>query len=124
MKKYLFLTLVLAFTFSVTAQKLPTIKKISNDTVEETVKMTDNLDEQVKTALLKDKGLQKEAFSFLKSNPETTTAFAGLASKSMGSSSSDLIKSVLGDKDLASAAINYIVSNPKLLEKAMKIVGM
>jgi hypothetical protein len=124
MKKYLFLTLVMAFTFSVSAQKLPSTKKLSKEAVDKTVKVTENTEEQVKTALLKDKGLQKEALSFLKSNPETTVAMAGLATKSMGSSSSDLMKSVLGNKDLATAAINYITSNPKLLQKAMKIVGM
>ena len=114
----------MAFTFSVSAQKLPSTKKLSKEAVDKTVKVTENTEEQVKTALLKDKGLQKEALSFLKSNPETTVAMAGLATKSMGSSSSDLMKSVLGNKDLATAAINYITSNPKLLQKAMKIVGM
>ena len=104
------------------AQKLPTSKKLSKETVEKTVKATDGVESQIKTALLKDEGLQKEAFNFLKSNPETSSAFAGLAAKKLGSSS--LIKSVLGDSDLANAAINYIASNPKLLEKAMKIVGM
>lgn len=123
MKKYLFLSLVLAFTLSVTAQKLPPTNKISKESIEQTAKKTDKVEEQVKSALLKDKGLQKEAFNFLKSNPETTSAFAGLASKNIGSSSG-LMKSVLGDSDLASAAVDYIMKNPKLLEKAMKIVGL
>jgi dsDNA-binding SOS-regulon protein len=83
MKKYLFLTLVMAFTFSVSAQKLPSTKKLSKEAVDKTVKVTENTEEQVKTALLKDKGLQKEALSFLKSNPETTVAMA-LDSTSIG----------------------------------------
>lgn len=122
MKKYAFLFFVSFFVCSMSAQKLPTSKKLSKETVEKTVKATDGVESQIKTALLKDEGLQKEAFNFLKSNPETSSAFAGLAAKKLGSSS--LIKSVLGDSDLANAAINYIASNPKLLEKAMKIVGM
>lgn len=123
MKKYVFSILALAFAFTVSAQEIPSSKKLSKETAEKATKVSNNVDEQVKEALLKDKGLQKEAFSFLKSNPKTTAAFTGLSSKSMGSSS-DLIKSVLGDQDLASAAINYITSNPELLQKAMKIAGM
>ncbi len=122
MKKYAFLFFVSFFVCSMSAQKLPTSKKLSKETVEKTIKATVGVESQIKTALLKDEGLQKEAFNFLKSNPETSSAFAGLAAKKLGSSS--LIKSVLGDSDLANAAINYIASNPKLLEKAMKIVGM
>jgi hypothetical protein len=122
MKKYVFLVFVLFSAYSVSAQKLPTTKKLSKETVMEKAKVSEDVKAQVKTALLKDKGLQKEAFNFLKSNPETSSAFAGLAAKKLGSSS--LIKSVLGDSDLANAAINYVASNPKLLEKAMKIIGM
>jgi hypothetical protein len=34
------------------------------------------------------------------------------------------MKSILGDKNLSTAAIEYISSNPELLSKAMKIIGM
>jgi hypothetical protein len=44
--------------------------------------------------------------------------------KNSGDSSEGLMQSILGDKPLAMAAIQYISNNPKLLEKAMKLVGM
>jgi len=121
MKNYFFLLFVVMFSFSMSAQDLPSVKKVTDKT-EKTLKDT-NVDEQVSKALLKDEGLQREAFNFLKSNPDTKSSFMGLLGKNKGSSK-DLIKSVLGNKELATAAINYIKDNPKLLEKAMKIVGM
>jgi len=121
MKNYFFLLFIAMFSLSLSAQNLPSVKNVT-DNAEKTIKNKD-VDEQVSNALLKDEGLQKEAFNFLKSNPKTKSSFLGLLEKNKGSST-DLIKSVLGNKDLATAAINYIKDNPKLLEKAMKIVGL
>jgi hypothetical protein len=122
MKNYIFLLFVVLFSFSLAAQDIPSVKSVKKS-AEKAVVENKDVDEQISTALLKDEGLQREAFNFLKSNPDTKSSFASLLSKNK-SSSSDLIKSVLGNKDLATAAINYIKDNPKLLEKAMKIVGL
>ena len=123
MKHYFFLLFVVMFSLSLSAQDLPSVKKVTDKTEKALKNNNQDVDKQISTALLKDEGLQREAFNFLKSNPDTKSSFMGLLGKNKGSSK-DLIKSVLGDKDLATAAIDYIKDNPKLLEKAMKIVGL
>ena len=82
-----------------------------------------DMEGQITEALKKDEGLQKEAINYLKNNPETAVSLAGMAKKS-GGSNKGLMKSILGDKDLTAAAIEFISSNPELLSKAMKVIGM
>ena len=62
-------------------------------------------------------------FDHLKSNPDTKDALMGLAAKNAGGLKG-MMKSVLGDKSLSQAAVDYISKNPDLLQKAMGIVGM
>jgi ABC-type proline/glycine betaine transport system substrate-binding protein len=123
MIKLLFFTFLFAFTATVSAQKLPSTKDLKKDTLETVSKEKPNVDDQVKKALMKDEGLQKETINYLKSNPETAKSLAGMAVENKGSNSG-LMKSILGDKDLSAAAIDFITKNPKLLNKAMKFVGM
>lgn len=122
MKNYFFLLIVVMFSMSLSAQDLPSVKKVTDKAQKEMTESKD-VNEKISKALIKDEGLQREAFNFLKSNPDTKSSFMSLLGANKGSST-DLIKSVLGNKDLATAAINYIKDNPKLLEKAMKIVGL
>jgi hypothetical protein len=72
---------------------------------------------------MKDEGLQKETINYLKSNPETVESLAGMVTKN-GGSTKGIMKSILGDKTLSTAAIDYISNNPELLDKAMKLIGM
>jgi hypothetical protein len=72
---------------------------------------------------MKDKGLQEKTIDHLKSNPDTKDAIMNMASKNTGGLKG-MIKSILGDKSLSQAAIDYISKNPALLQKAMKFVGM
>ncbi len=72
---------------------------------------------------MKDEVLQTETTDYLKFNPETTKAMAGKVKNGNGSNQG-ITKSFLGDKNLSTAAIDYISSNPKLLNKTMKFIGM
>jgi hypothetical protein len=47
----------------------------------------------------------------------------GMAAKNAGGLKG-LMKSVLGDKSLSQAAVDYISKNPDLLQNAMSLVGM
>ena len=123
MKKYLFLAFIFAFTMTLSAQSFSK-KSLKNATTEVVAKDQSKMDEQIKTALLKDEGLQEKAIGFLKTNPETAVALAGLASKKGNDTSMGLMKSILGDESLTAAAIGFISSNPELLRKAMSLVGM
>ena len=125
MKKILVFTLAMAFTASMSAQI-----NISTDGAKAKKEVTKvysadsaGLEGQIKSALIKDEGLQRSAMNYLKSNPETAKSMLSAATKSEGSSTA-LIKTVLGNKELTAAAIEYISSNPELLSRAMKIIGM
>jgi len=114
----------LAFAVNLSAQDLPPIKASKTENTKAISKKSAEVDNQIKKALMKDEGLQKKTIGFLKGNPDTSSALKGLMMKNNDTSTSGLMKSILGNKDLASAAIDYISSNPDLLQKAMKIVGL
>ena len=125
MKKVLFLMFAMAFTTAVSAQTMPSmstddVKKVGTEALAE---QNPEMDKQIKDALMKDEGLQKETINYLKENPETASALAGILTKNKGSLDG-IMKSVLGDSKLTTAAIDFISNNPEMLSKAMKIVGM
>jgi len=125
MKKVLFLMFAMAFTTAVSAQTMPSmstddVKKVGAEALAE---QNPEMDKQIKDALMKDEGLQKETINYLKENPETASALAGILTKNKGSLDG-IMKSVLGDSKLTTAAIDFISNNPEMLSKAMKIVGM
>jgi len=125
MKKVLFLMFAMAFTTAVSAQTMPSmstddVKKVGTEALAE---QNPEMDKQIKDALMKDEGLQKETINHLKENPETASALAGILTKNKGSLDG-IMKSVLGDSELTTAAIDFISNNPEMLSKAMKIVGM
>lgn len=125
MKKVLFLMFAMAFTTAVSAQTMPSmstddVKKVGAEALAE---QNPEMDKQIKDALMKDEGLQKETINHLKENPETASALAGILTKNKGSLDG-IMKSVLGDSELTTAAIDFISNNPEMLSKAMKIVGM
>ena len=110
---------------SLSAQTMPSLNSsdASKAGLEAVSKNNPDQTAQIKSALEKDTGLQKEAINYLKNNPDTAKSVAGIVKKN-GGSNKGLMKSILGDKDLTTAAIEYISSNPELLSKAMKLVGM
>lgn len=125
MKKVLFLMFFIAFTTAISAQTMPSIssddiKKTGTDVLAD---QNPEMEKQIKDALMKDEGLQKETINYLKENPETTNALSKILSENKGSLDG-IIKSVLGDSELTTAAIDWISNNPEMLNKAMKIVGM
>ena len=125
MKKVLFFVLSIAFSTAVSAQTMPSVSSddVKKAGVEALSEQNPELENQIKEALMKDEGLQKETLSYLKKNPDTTDMLAGLIGDNSGSTS-NLIKAVLDNKDLTTAAIDWISKNPEMLSKVMKIVGM
>ena len=114
---------IVAFSASLSAQTMPSLSDAKKAGLEEVSKSSPDQKAQITEALKKDEGLQKETINYLKENPETAASVATMAKKS-GGSNKGLMKSILGDKDLTTAAIEYISSNPELLSKAMKVIGM
>lgn len=125
MKKVLFFTFIMAFSATLSAQTLPSVKAsdLNKDGIETLAKDNPNVEAQIKDALMKDEDLQKDTINYLKSNPETTKSLASMVTKNKGSNEG-IMKSILGDKKLSAAAIDYISNNPELLSKAMKLIGM
>jgi len=123
MKNYIFLLCFAFFATTMSAQVLPSAKKLTKKTEQAISKEKTNMDDQISKALMKDEDLQKETIDFLKSNPDTKSSLMGLLTKNKGMKG-NLMKSILGNQDLASAAIGFIKSNPDLLKKAMQIVGL
>ncbi len=125
MKKVLILILVMAFSTTVFSQTMPslTTDDVTKAGVETLSKENPELDNQIKEALQKDEGLQKETINYLKENPDTANALTKIIADNKDSIDG-VMKSILGDSQLTSAAIDYISNNPELLSKAMKIIGM
>ena len=125
MRRLLLLIFVMAFTASISAQ---TMSSVSTDDVksagmEAATKQNPELEQQIKDALSKDEGLQKETVNYLKENPDTASAISKIIADNKDSLDG-VIKSVLGDSSLTTAAVDWIANNPDMLSKVMKIVGM
>lgn len=125
MKRLLLLVFVMAFTASLSAQTMPSVstddvKKVG---MEAAADQNPELENQIKDALSKDEGLQKETVNYLKENPETTNAISKIITDNKDSLDG-IIKSVLGDSALTTAAVDYIANNPEMLNKVMKMAGM
>ena len=87
------------------------------------VEQTQDVETQIKDALMKDENLQKEAINYLKENPETASSVADILQANEGSMDG-IISAVLGDSELAKTAVNYIKNNPEMLKQVMKLAGM
>lgn len=115
----------ITFSASITAQSLPSVSTddVKKAGVDAMADQNPEMEKQIKDALMKDEGLQKETINYLKENPETTNALSKILTDNKGSLDG-IIKSVLGDSELTTAAIDWISNNPEMLNKVMKIVGM
>lgn len=125
MKRLLLLVFVMAFTASLSAQTMPSVstddvKKVG---MEAAADQNPELEKQITDALSKDEGLQKETVNYLKENPDTTNAISKIITDNKDSLDG-IIKSVLGDSALTTAAVDYIANNPEMLNKVMKMAGM
>lgn len=119
MKKLLFASLFICTATAVSAQV--TTSSVSS-TKKEVTKQTSDTDEKIKEALMNDEEVQAETISYLSKNEESTGALSKLFRQNKGSKSG-IMKSILGDQKLSTMAIDYVKSNPKLLEKAMSFIG-
>ena len=122
MKKLLFIVLAVAFTTAASAQTLST-SSVSDSAKKELTKDNPKMERQVKEALSKDKGLQKETLEYLKSNPETKSMVGKLYKENKGVIG-DVMKSVMSNPKLSSKVTSWITSNPKMLDKVMKLTAM
>ena len=127
MKKVLFFAITIAFSAASTlsAQTLPSVntKDLNKAGTDAMSNVSSSQTDQIKEALMKDKGLQEKTIDHLKENPKTKDALMGLAAKNTGGLKG-MMKSILGDKSLSQAAVDYISKNPDLLKKAMSLVGI
>ena len=125
MTKILVLAFTVLFSASLSAQQLPSVttSDLKKEGVEALSKEKPSMDAQIKSALMKDEGLQKETISYLKSNPDATKSLLGIFKNSNGSSS-EIMSAILENKELTKMAIDYVSKNPKLLKKAMGLLKM
>lgn len=125
MKRLLLSVFVMAFTISMSAQTMPSVSTddVKSAGMEAAAEQNPELESQIKDALSKDEGLQKETVNYLKENPDTASAISKIIADNKDSLDG-VIKSVLGDSSLTTAAVDWIANNPEMLSKAMKIVGM
>ena len=125
MRRLLLSIFVMAFTVSISAQTMPSVSTddVKSAGMEAAADQNPELESQIKDALSKDEGLQKETVNYLKENPDTASASAKIIADNKDSLDG-VIKSVLGDSSLTTAAVDYIANNPEMLSKVMKIVGM
>ena len=125
MKRLLLLIFVMAFTASISAQTMPSVSTdvVKKAGMEAATEQSPELEQQIKDALMKDEGLQKETINYLKENPETTNSLSKIIADNKDSLDG-IIKSVLGDSALTTAAVDWIANNPQMLNKVMKMAGM
>ena len=125
MKRFVLLIAVMTFTLSVSAQTMPTVSKddVKAAGVEALADQGTDLTDQIKDALMKDEGIQKETIDYLKNNPETTSAISKIIADNQDSING-IMKSVLGDSALSTAAVDWIANNPEMLKQVMKLAGM
>lgn len=125
MRRLLLSIFVMAFTVSISAQTMPSVSTddVKSAGMEAAAAENPELESQIKDALSKDEGLQKETVNYLKENPDTASAISKIIADNKDSLDG-VIKSVLGDSALTTAAVDYIANNPEMLSKVMKIVGM
>ena len=125
MRRLLLSIFVMAFTVSISAQTMPSVSTddVKSAGMEAAADQNPELESQIKDALSKDEGLQKETVNYLKENPDTASAISKIIADNKDSLDG-VIKSVLGDSSLTTAAVDYIANNPEMLSKVMKIVGM
>jgi transcription termination factor NusB len=125
MKRVVLLIVAVIFSASISAQTMPSVSTddVKNAGVAVAAEQSPEVEKQIKDALMKDEGLQKETINYLKENPETTNALSKILVDNKDSLDG-IIKSVLGDSALTTAAVDWIANNPEMLNKVMKIVGM
>ncbi len=78
MKRVVLLIVAMIFSASISAQTMPTVNTddVKNAGVAVAAEQSPEVEKQIKDALMKDEGLQKETINYLKENPETTNALS------------------------------------------------
>ena len=109
MNKFLIFTLIFAITASLSAQQLTkvSVSDLKKDGMEAISKEKPNLELQIKSALMKDDDLQKDTINYLVSNTDTAKYLTSIVQKNKGSNKG-IMKSILGDKKLSKAVVDYI----------------
>jgi uncharacterized membrane protein YvbJ len=125
MKRIVLLIVAAVFSASISAQTLPSVntEDVKEAGMAVAAEQTQDVEKQIKEALMKDEDLQEETIGYLKDNEDTSDAIADIIGENEDSLSG-IMEAVMGDSTLSSAAIEWISNNPEMLKKAMKIVGM
>lgn len=124
MKRVFLVIIAVVFSSSMFAQDVSLTNAADQVAGAEVVAdQTQDVEAQIKDALMKDETLQKEAINYLKENPETASSVADILTANEGSLDG-IISAVLGDSELTKTVVNYIKNNPEMLKQAMKLAGM
>lgn len=118
MKKLIFVFVSIFIIGQVMSQDLTKVKTIENSVQEKDI--TDN---QIKQAIEKDKELQKNVIETLKNDDDSKDVISKLESSNMVSDK-NVMKNILGDKNLTQMAIDCVRNNPALLSKAKTVLGI
>lgn len=124
MKRLLIATVILVCSTALAAQKVPDLKKVDvdNEKAEMISKTSSDMEGQISEALMKDKDLQNETIDYLKGNEGTKEMMMGMLKNNKGGTK-ELMKSVLGDEKLSSAAIGWIAGDSKMMKKVQSLMG-
>ena len=123
MKRIVLVIAAVAFSTSLAAQDVSSVEteEVNEVAVEAVEEQTAVTDDQIVEAVSKDEGLQDEAINHLKEHPDATETMATLDADYEGSRA-DIINAVMSDPQLKAAVVEYIKSNPELLNKVVKLV--
>ena len=123
MKRIVLLIAAVAFSASLAAQDVSSMEteEATDVAVETVAEQTAVTNEQIVEAISKDEALQEETINHLKAHPDAMETMASLDEDHAGSKQ-DIINAVLNNPDLTAAAVEFVKSNPELLNKVVKLV--
>jgi len=124
MKKLLFI-IAFAITGVTSAQTLSASSSEKEDNTKAATMMEKNpkIEKQIKEQLVKNEELGTMAIKHLKSDPEVKSMMGKLDTKNKGSVNG-IMKSVMSDPKLASKVLDWVNTNPEVLDYAMNLIGM
>jgi len=124
MKKLLFI-IAFAITGVTSAQTLSASSSEKEDNTKAATMMEKNpkIEKQIKEQLVKNEELGTMAIKHLKSDPEVKSMMGKLDTKNKGSVNG-IMKSVMSDPKLASKVMDWVNTNPEVLDYAMNLIGM
>tara|TARA_R110000787_G_scaffold96415_2_gene199751 strand:+ start:35147 stop:35518 length:372 start_codon:yes stop_codon:yes gene_type:complete len=123
MKKLLLILSIVAFT-NLSYGQVNSLKDAAAKSTKSITK-TDSkeVQKQIQNGLTSNDELAAMGADYLKSNPDTRSAFAKLYKENKGSVN-QAMKAVMNNPKLKSSVMDYINGNPEIMTKALGMLGM